>query len=76
MDEEHQGYSMDAAGNIELQTPESAAPRGEEASDDWGDESADRVYLEALDDVERSAAREEAASDQLLLDFMTDFDSH
>ncbi|XP_076004101.1 DNA-directed primase/polymerase protein [Genypterus blacodes] len=73
MDEDDQLYSMDDLGNIELSVKQPSHSAEDEAADVWGDGQDDQVYLEMLDDFERSTGE---VSDQLLLECMADFDSH
>lgn len=72
-DEEDQLYSMDDLGNIELSETPLSHRAEDEAADVWGDGQDDQVYLEMLDDFERSTGE---VSDQLLLECMADFESH
>ncbi|CAL8332424.1 unnamed protein product [Lota lota] len=81
-EEEEERYFMDAAGNIGLReapatTPHSAAPQPDTVLDDWAEGANDKAYVEALEDFERSTEFSEAAfeTDQVLLEFMTDFES-
>ncbi|XP_030208701.1 DNA-directed primase/polymerase protein [Gadus morhua] len=81
-EEEEERYFMDAAGNIGLReapgtAPHSAAPQPDTVLDDWAEGANDQAYVEALEDFEKSIEFPEAASetDQVLLEFMTNFES-
>ena len=80
-DDEEERYFMDAAGNIGLReapgTAPHRAPQPDTVPDDWAEGTNDQAYVEALEDFEKSIEFSEAASetDQVLLEFMTDFES-